>query len=119
MGALEIPDNCSKQDYRRLYKEIALLLHPCLVQIEHDGIGALVSIRNVLHEIRMNGIATVAPARVVEVDYIEFRLDLIAVQMVEQVVIGDGGQVRKLEIVDIHRVPLFNLLFDIGVYHGV
>ena len=33
-------------------KKIALLLHPASVQVEHDGIGALVGVRNIGHEVR-------------------------------------------------------------------
>ena len=39
---------------------------------------ALVSVRNVLHEIWVNGIATVAASRVVEVYHVELRLYLVS-----------------------------------------
>ena len=47
-------------------KKIALLLHPASVQVEHDGIGALVGVRNIGHEVRVNGVTAVRAARVVE-----------------------------------------------------
>ena len=59
-----------------------------------------------------------AAAGVVEVDDVELRLDLVAVLMGEQVVVGNGGKVGKLEVVDEHREAFFNLLFDVGIDHG-
>ena len=115
----EIPDDCSKEYYRRLHKEIALLLHPRLIEVEHYRVGTLVGIRDVLHKVGVYGVATVASPWVVKIDYIEFRFDFIPVQMVNQMVVGNGGQVCKLEIVDIHRVTLLNLLLDIGIYHCI
>ena len=38
--------------------------------------------------------------------------------MAEQVVVGDGAQVRELEVVNIGGITLFNLLLDIGIDHG-
>lgn len=59
MGALEIPDNAGKQDDGRFHEEVALLLHPRFIEVEHNGIGTFIGIRNVLHEVRMNGITAV------------------------------------------------------------
>ncbi len=78
----QIPDDSSKKDNRTLHKEVALLLHPRFVEVEHDSICAFVSIGNVTHEIRVNGIATVASARIIKVDNIELGLYLILVLMV-------------------------------------
>ena len=39
--------------------------------------------------------------------------------MVQQVVVGDFRKVRELEIVDVHRVSLFDLLFDELIDHGI
>ena len=58
MGALEIPDDSRKKDDGRFHKKVALLLHPRLIEVEHYRIGTLVGVRNILHEIRVNGIAT-------------------------------------------------------------
>jgi len=54
----------------------------------------------------------VAAAGVVEVDDEELRLDLVTVLMREQVVVGDGGEVGKFEVVDELRIAFFYLLFD-------
>ena len=75
----EIPDDGGKEDDRAFHKEIALLLHPRLVEVEHDGVRRFVSVGNILHEIRVYGIATVAAARVIEVYHVELRLDLLPV----------------------------------------
>ena len=115
----KIPDDSREEDDGRFHKEVALLLHPRLVQIEHNGIGTLVSVRNILHEIRVDGIATVAASRVVEVYHVKLRLHLVALRVVEQMVIGNRGQVAEFEIIDIHREALLNLLLDETVYHRV
>lgn len=94
----EEPYHGSEQDNRRLHEEVTLLLHPGLVQIEHYRIGTLVSIGDVLHEIRMDGIAAVRAPRVVEVDDVELRPDPVCVHVVQQVVVGDGGKVAELEM---------------------
>ena len=86
----EIPDNCRKEDNRRFDEEVALLLYPRLVEVEHDGVGTLVSIGYILHEVGVYGVAAVRPSRIVEIDYIEFRLHRVSVQVVQQVVVGDG-----------------------------
>ena len=98
MGALEIPDDCRKEDYGRFHEEVALLLHPRFVQIKHDRVGALVCVGNVLHEVGVNGVAAVRASRVVEIDHIKFRLHLVPVQVVHQVVVGNGREVWKLEM---------------------
>lgn len=59
-----------------------------------------------------------AAAGVVEVDDIELRFNLISFLMREQVVVGDGGEVGKLEVIDELGEALFNLLFDVGIDHG-
>ncbi len=86
----EIPDDSCKQNDRRFHKEVALLLHPTLIQVEHNGIGTLVSVRNILHEIRVYGITAVAASRVIEVYHIELRLHLVSLRVVEQMVVGNG-----------------------------
>lgn len=83
MGALEIPDNCRKEDDRRFHEKIALLLHPRLIEIEHNRVGTLVCVGNILHEIRMYGVTAVATARIVEIDNVEFRFHLVPVQIID------------------------------------
>ena len=60
-----------------------------------------------------------AAAGVVEVDDEELRLDLVAVLMREQVVVGDGGEVGKFEVVDELRIAFFYLLFDELIYNRI
>ena len=67
----------------------------------------------------MDGIATVTASRVVEVYHVELRLHLVSVRVVEQMIIGNRGQVAEFEVVDIHREALLNLLFDKIVYHRI
>ncbi len=85
----QVPDDGGKEDDRTLHEEVALLLHPRLVEVEHDGIGTLVGIRNVAHEVRMDRIAAVTPARVVEVDDVELRFYLVALLMAHHMVVGN------------------------------
>ena len=85
----QIPDDGSKEDNRAFHEEVALLLHPRLVEVEHNRIGTLVGIRNVRHEVGVDGIATVRPSRVVEVDDIELRFYLVPVQVVDEVIVGN------------------------------
>ena len=108
----EEPDNGREQDGGRLDEEVALLGRPSTVEVEHDVVGTLVGIGDVGHELRVERVAAVAARGVVEVDDIELRPDLVAVQMAEQVVVGDGAQVRELEVVNIGGITLFNLLLD-------
>ena len=58
-------------------------------------------------------------ARVVEIDDVEFRGHLVAVQVRAQVVVGDDGKVVELEVVDIHRETFLDLLLDILIDYGV
>lgn len=43
------------------------------------------------------------PAQIVKIDDIEPGLDLVLVHIFQQRIIGDGGQVIKLVIVDVNR----------------
>ena len=113
----QIPDNCRKQDNRRLHEEITLFLYPGLVQIEHDGIGTFIGVRDVRHEFRVDGIATVRAARVIEIDDVKFGLHLVFVEILEQFVVGDNGEVIEFVVIDIYSEPFGYLLFDIAVYH--
>src|SRR5690606_11959356 len=63
--------------------------------------------------------ASVASAWVVKIDNIKFRLYLILIGVFQQMVVGNRGEVVKLEIVDVHRKPLFDMLLDVVVYDGV
>ena len=115
----EIPDNRREENDGRFHEEVALLLHPRLIEVEHNGIGTFVCVRNILHEIRVYGIATVRTSRIVEVDYIELRLYLVSIRMIHQVVVGNGREVGKLKIITVHRKAFFNLLLDKVIHHCV
>ena len=113
------PDHGGEEDDRAFDEEIALLLHPCLVQVQHDGIGALVGVRDVVHKGGVDRVAAVRATRVVEIDDVEGRYLLVAFLVHQQVVVGDLREVGKLEVVDVHRVPLFDLLLDELIDDGV
>ena len=98
----QIPDDSCKEDNRTFHKEVALLLNPRLIEVEHYCICTFVSIGNITHEIRVNRIAAMTSARIVKVDDIELGLDLISILMVHHVVVGNRRKVGKLEIIDIH-----------------
>ena len=53
---LEEPDDGRQKDDGRLYEEVSLLLYPCTVQVEHDGVGGLVGIGDVRHEGGIDGV---------------------------------------------------------------
>lgn len=56
----------------------------------------------------MDGVAAVALPRIVEVYHVELGLDLVAVQMGEQVVVGYLGEVGVLEIIQEKRIALLD-----------
>jgi len=56
----------------------------------------------------VDGVAAVALPRVVEVYHVELGLDLVAVQMGEQVVVGYLGEVGVLEIIQEERIALLD-----------
>ena len=85
----QIPDDGGKEDNRTLHEEVTLLLHPRLVEIEHNRIGTLVGIRYVRHEVWADGIATVRTPRIIKVDDIELRFYLVPVQVVDEVIVGN------------------------------
>lgn len=59
----------------------------------------------------MDGVAAVALPRIVEVYHVELGLDLVAVQVGEQVVVGYLGEVGVLEIIQEERIALLDGLF--------
>ena len=114
------PDDSREQYNRRFDKKITLFLHPRLIKVEHYGICALIGIGNIRHEIRVNGVTTVAALRIIEIYHIEFRFHIaIFVKVIQQVVESDGTEVGTLEIIDIKRVPFLNHLLDEIVDNGV
>ena len=67
----------------------------------------------------MDGVAAVALPRVVEVYHVELGLDLVAVQMGEQVVVGYLGEVGVLEIIQEKRIALLDGLFYVLVDYRI
>ena len=104
---------------RMTAEEIALLVHPCLIEVQKRDVGAFVGIRDVVHEAGVDGIAAVRAAGIVEVDNAEFRLDGISVEVAQQVVIGDRRQVVELIVVNQHREILLDMLSDVVVQNCV
>ena len=56
---------------------------------------------------------------VVEIYHVEFRLNFILVSMLQQMIIGNGRKIVKLEIVNVHAETLLNLLFNVIVYNSI
>ena len=69
--------------------------HPTFVQIEHDGVGCFIGVGDVCHKVRMDRIATVRSAWIVEVDDEKLRLDGVRIEVLAQMIVGDFGQVRE------------------------
>ena len=59
------------------------------------------------------------PARIVKIDDIEPGLDLVFVHIFQQRIIGDGGQVIKLVIVDVNRKAFGYKLADVTVDYRI
>lgn len=52
--------------------------------------------------------------RIIEIDHIKFRWNLIAVSVLEQMVVSDNRQVIKLKIIYIERIGfLYSLLYKL------
>ena len=115
---LEEPDDGRQQDDGRLDEEVSLLLYPCPVQVEHDGVGGLIGIGDVRHEGGIDGITAMRLARVVEVDDKELGLHLIGIEVCQEMVVGDLREVWELVIVDVHGESLLDLLFDVVIDDG-
>lgn len=102
-----------------LYEKIALFFDPGLVQIQHDGVARFVGIGYVRHEHRVDGIAAVRAVRVIEVYDIELRADLVLVLVVQQRVVGNGGEVIEFIVVDIDTESFGNHLFNVIVHYRI
>ena len=53
------------------YKKVTLLFNPGAIEVEHYRIARLVRIGNVRHKFRIDRIASVRPARIVEIYVLE------------------------------------------------
>lgn len=94
----EIPYNTRQQNYRRFHEEISLFLNPRLVEIEHYRVRRFVCVRDVGHECRRDGIASVAPSGIIEVYHIELGSFGVFVLVLQEVVIDNGTEVGKFEM---------------------
>jgi len=92
----QIPNYTCKQDNRAFHEEVALLAYPRAVQIKHNRVAGFVGIRNVRHETGVYRVASVALTGVVKIDNVKFRLNLVAVQVVKQMIVSDFRKVGKL-----------------------
>ena len=120
LEAPEIPDDCSEEYNRRLHKKVALLLHPTSIEVEHDSVRRFVCVRYIGHERRMDWIASMAPLRIIEVDYIEFRgIFTIPLLVIEHVVVRYCAQIGILIIINIKAESLLYLLFNEIIDHCV
>ena len=115
----QVPDNGSEQDNRGFHEKVTLFLYPGLVQIEHYCISTFVGIGNIRHEFGIDGIAAVAASRIIKIDDIELRFDLVTLPVLKQMIVCDFGQVRKFVIVNVHGKGFLDLLFDVVVYHCI
>lgn len=89
MGAPEIPNYSRQKNNRAFHEEVALLAYPASIKVKHNRVAGFVGIRNVRHEAGVYRVASVALAWVVKIDNVEFRLYLIPVQVVKQMIISD------------------------------
>ena len=61
----------------------------------------------------MNGIATVATRRIIEIYHVEFRFDLVPVQIVNQMVVSNLGEIGIFEIIQKNGKSFFDNLFNV------
>ena len=113
------PNDGSKQYNWAFHEKIPLLGYPATIEVKHDSVCRFVGIGYIRHKDRVKRIASVASAWVIEIDNIKLGLYLILIGVFQQMIVGNGGEVVKLEIVDVHRKPLFDVLLDVVVYDGV
>jgi len=75
-----------------------LFLNPRAVEIEHNRVSTLVGIGDVRHKARIDGIAAMRPAQIVEVDDEELGLHLVGIEVRQEMVVGDLREVWELVI---------------------
>ena len=115
----EIPNYSRQKNNRAFHEEVALLAYPRAIEVKHYRVTGFISIRNVRHEAGVYRVASVALAWVVKVDNVKLRLDLVAVQVVKQMIVSDFRKVRKFVIVTVHRKTFLDLLFYVIIYYCV
>ena len=111
--------NRRQQDDRRLDEEVALLLDPGFIQIEHRDIGRFIGVGDVVEKLRVDRIAAMASSGIVEVQHVEFRRNCIVFPVFQKMIVGYDAQVRELEVIDVHGEALLDLLPDEIVDHGI
>lgn len=67
---------------------------------------------------RVDRVASVGVARVVEVDHMGLRHDRVLVRVQQELVVEYLREVRELVVIDEHRVSLADHLLDEGAVHG-
>ena len=85
----EIPNYSRQKDNRAFHEKVALLTYPTAIEVKHNRVAGFIGIRNVRHETGVYRVTSVALAGVVKIDNVEFRLDLVAVQVVKQMIVSD------------------------------
>ena len=115
----EIPNYSRQKNNRAFHEEVALLAYPRAIEVKHYRVAGFIGIRNVRHEAGVYRVASVALAGVVKIDNVKFRLDLVAVQVVKQMIISDFRQIGKLIIIAVKRKTFLDLLFYVTVYHRI
>lgn len=80
-----------------------LALYPTAIEgTKHNGIGTFVSIRYVRHKGRIDRIAAMRLARVIEVNHEELRFHWVSIKVIEQVIVSNlersGTYSRKIYI---------------------
>ena len=115
----EIPNYSCQKNNRAFHEKIALLAYPTSIEVKHYRVACFVGIRNVRHEAGVYRVASVALAWVVKVDNVKFRLDLVAVQVVKQMIVSDFRQIGKLIIIAVKRKTFLDLLFYVTIYHCI
>ena len=59
------------------------------------------------------------PTRVVEVDHVKLRFDLISFRVMQQMVVNNRGEVGILEVVAVDGKTFFDLLLDKIIDDGI
>ena len=115
----EIPNYSRQKNNRAFHEEVALLAYPTSIEVKHYRVACFVGIRNVRHEAGVYRVASVALAWVVKIDNVKFRFNLVAVQVVKQMIVSDFRKVRKLIIIQVERKTFLDLLFYVIIYYCV
>ena len=108
----QIPYNSGQQDDRAFYKEIALFGNPCFIEIQHNCVCRLISIRNIGHKGRIDRITAVRTSRIVKIYDVKFRRFFITMQVGPQMVIRYGRKIVEFKIINVHGEAFLDLLLN-------